>query len=30
MSAHAGGARTPAHVLIVDDERTNRTLLEIA
>jgi len=29
MSAPAGGARTPAHVLIVDDERTNRTLLEI-
>lgn len=29
MSVPPGQARTPAHVLIVDDERTNRTLLEI-
>ena len=29
MSLPPGRARTPAHVLIVDDERTNRTLLEI-
>jgi Response regulators consisting of a CheY-like receiver domain and a winged-helix DNA-binding domain len=29
MSASIDGARTPAHVLIVDDERTNRTLLQI-
>ena len=29
MSGPAGRARTPAHILIVDDERANRTLLEI-
>ena len=29
MSTPAAEVRTPAHVLIVDDERANRTLLEI-
>lgn len=29
MSVPASRPRTPAHVLIVDDERTNRTLLRI-
>jgi DNA-binding response OmpR family regulator len=29
VSTRDGDARAPAHVLIVDDERANRTLLEI-